>query len=219
MPVTLWEMVKGWLDPRTQNKIEFISSGPDINKRLLEFVDPDVLPEAFGGKAPNMHQQNLRPHTDFVHIPRSSAVKKQIFVPANSKLIVESYTLENNSDISIKIYHQVLSPSATAENPTVFAHVHKHTHGGYETMSNHECGRITQSHPEFKLIAEKEIKIAHSSASTTPDVTGHHYVVPTRTIFEFTTGSSPEEFIVTWNNTAMFVTRPLTFNLVVEHHH
>lgn len=209
-------MVKGWLDPRTQNKIEFISSGPDIHKRLSEFVEPEVLPEAFRGKAPNMHQQNLRPHTDFVHIPRSSAVKKQVIVPANSKITIESYTLENNCDISLKIYHKVLSSTGTSEHTTVFAHVHKHAHGGYETMSNHECGRILQTHPEFKLLAEKDIKMAHTAASTTPDITGHHYVIPTRTVYEFTTTTAAEEFIITWNNTAMLVTRPLTFNVVVE---
>lgn len=215
-------MVKGWLDPRTQNKIEFISPGPEVNKRLLEFVDPDVLPEAFGGKAFNMHQQNHRPHTDYVHIPRSSAVKKQIIVPANSKLAVETYTLENNCDISLKIYRKPLPVEATSViEHTVFTTTHsKHAH---DVISNYDCGRILNNFPTFQLLVEKDIKINHTANHPAPATTsdegnvgGHHYVTPTRTVFDFATSSTPEEYIVTWNNTAMFVTRPLTYNLIIE---
>lgn len=48
-----WSLIKGWLDPRTANKIEVISSRKVWTKRLLELVDEDQLPEDYGGKGPN----------------------------------------------------------------------------------------------------------------------------------------------------------------------
>lgn len=46
-----WRIIKGWLDPRTANKIEVISSKTAGEKRLLELVDADLLPSDYGGKA------------------------------------------------------------------------------------------------------------------------------------------------------------------------
>lgn len=47
-----WSLIKGWLDPRTSNKIEVISSRKQWTKRLLEYVDEDQLPADYGGKGP-----------------------------------------------------------------------------------------------------------------------------------------------------------------------
>lgn len=46
-----WKVIKGWLDPRTKNKIEIL--GPEKNwlPRLLEEVDEEQIPEMYGGKA------------------------------------------------------------------------------------------------------------------------------------------------------------------------
>jgi hypothetical protein len=44
-----WRLIKGWLDPRTANKIEVISSRSAYEKRLLELVDRDQLPSDYGG--------------------------------------------------------------------------------------------------------------------------------------------------------------------------
>lgn len=46
-----WLLIKGWLDPRTQAKIEVISSRAAGEKRLLELVDADQLPSDYGGTA------------------------------------------------------------------------------------------------------------------------------------------------------------------------
>lgn len=46
-----WRLIKGWLDPRTQAKIEVISSKAAGEKRLLELVDADQLPSDYGGTA------------------------------------------------------------------------------------------------------------------------------------------------------------------------
>lgn len=45
-----WRLIKGWLDPRTASKIEVISSRSTMEKRLLEFIDVEVLPSDYGGK-------------------------------------------------------------------------------------------------------------------------------------------------------------------------
>jgi len=218
MIVTLWEMVKGWLDPRTQNKIEFISPGPEVNKRLLEFIDPEELPEIFGGNAPNMHMINHRPHADYVHIPRSSAIKKHVTVPPNHKLTVETYTLETNCDITLKIFRKVHPANVPMDDSSsVFTNVSHHHQHNHETISNYDCGRILQTHAGFQLVTDKEIKIAHTQPAVTEGEIGHHYVAPTRLVYEYTTSATQgEEYIVTWNNTAMFVTRPLTYNLMID---
>ena len=51
-----WRLIKGWLDPRTANKIEVISSKNAVEKRLLELVDRDQLPEDYGGQGPNTNK-------------------------------------------------------------------------------------------------------------------------------------------------------------------
>ena len=51
-----WRLIKGWLDPRTANKIEVISGKAACEKRLLELVDTDQLPEDYGGRGPNTNK-------------------------------------------------------------------------------------------------------------------------------------------------------------------
>jgi hypothetical protein len=48
-----WSLIKGWLDPRTANKIEVISSRKQWEKALLDYVDIEQLPSDYGGKGPN----------------------------------------------------------------------------------------------------------------------------------------------------------------------
>ena len=50
-----WRLIKGWLDPRTVNKVEVISSKSAAEKRLLELVDTEQLPEDYGGTGPDTH--------------------------------------------------------------------------------------------------------------------------------------------------------------------
>jgi len=46
-----WKIVKGWLDPRTANKVEIFSSRSTGEKRLRELINDDQLPSDYGGKA------------------------------------------------------------------------------------------------------------------------------------------------------------------------
>jgi hypothetical protein len=51
-----WSLIKGWLDPRTANKIEVISSRKAWEKALLDYVDEDQLPSDYGGKGPDTQE-------------------------------------------------------------------------------------------------------------------------------------------------------------------
>jgi hypothetical protein len=46
-----WNIIKGWIDPRTAGKVELISSRKSWEARLRELVDEDQLPSDYGGKA------------------------------------------------------------------------------------------------------------------------------------------------------------------------
>ena len=50
---TSWKVIKGWLDPRTANKIEIIASRKTWEKKLLDFIDAKDLPSDYGGTAQN----------------------------------------------------------------------------------------------------------------------------------------------------------------------
>ena len=49
--MTSWDIVKRWLDPRTQAKIQIMGSGPDTTKKLLEYIPIENLPKSYGGNA------------------------------------------------------------------------------------------------------------------------------------------------------------------------
>lgn len=72
-----WKVIKGWLDARTANKIEIISSAKTWKKRLLELADPDQLPSDYGGTGPsstslileNASKQDVkRTHTEMLSV-------------------------------------------------------------------------------------------------------------------------------------------------------
>ena len=46
-----WKLIKGWLDPRTANKIELFSSTTAAQKKLRELIEHDQLPKDYGGSA------------------------------------------------------------------------------------------------------------------------------------------------------------------------
>lgn len=50
-----WSLIKGWLDPRTANKIEIISSQKATEKRLKELIEPDQIPKDYGGTGPSVN--------------------------------------------------------------------------------------------------------------------------------------------------------------------
>lgn len=55
-----WKIIKGFLDKRTQNKIEIFSSKTKATARLLELVDAEYLPKDYGGSADESHEIYMR---------------------------------------------------------------------------------------------------------------------------------------------------------------
>eukprot|EP00814_Leptocylindrus_danicus_P010949 CAMPEP_0116021984 /NCGR_PEP_ID=MMETSP0321-20121206/10717_1 /TAXON_ID=163516 /ORGANISM="Leptocylindrus danicus var. danicus, Strain B650" /LENGTH=436 /DNA_ID=CAMNT_0003492969 /DNA_START=137 /DNA_END=1447 /DNA_ORIENTATION=+ len=55
-----WKIIKGFLDKRTQNKIEIFSSKTKATARLLELVDAEYLPKDYGGDAEDSHKIYMR---------------------------------------------------------------------------------------------------------------------------------------------------------------
>ena len=56
-------MIRSWLDPRTQQKIEIVPQ-TDSLKRLHELIALEYLPPEYGGTAPDLYYE--KPDTDYV---------------------------------------------------------------------------------------------------------------------------------------------------------
>ena len=89
-----WNIIKGWIDPRTAGKIELISSRKSWEARLRELVDVDQLPSDYGWKgmattetlAKDAPEGVLKQHHDLVHVRASG--HSTVEVPAGGSLHV-----------------------------------------------------------------------------------------------------------------------------------
>jgi hypothetical protein len=92
-----WKLIKGWIDQRTANKIEIISSKSAWKKRLLELVDEDQLPSDYGGKSENTNVSLMkeapggmsRQHTELVTIRKHAS--HTFDVAAGEKVSISVY--------------------------------------------------------------------------------------------------------------------------------
>ena len=80
----MWDALKGWLDPRTQAKIEFVRTGPDTSRKLLEFIEPAHLPRAYGGLGASSY--TCKEQAELLHVPRGGHLAKSVTVPATHKV-------------------------------------------------------------------------------------------------------------------------------------
>eukprot|EP00571_Detonula_confervacea_P011762 CAMPEP_0172299760 /NCGR_PEP_ID=MMETSP1058-20130122/1987_1 /TAXON_ID=83371 /ORGANISM="Detonula confervacea, Strain CCMP 353" /LENGTH=462 /DNA_ID=CAMNT_0013009315 /DNA_START=16 /DNA_END=1404 /DNA_ORIENTATION=- len=93
-----WNIIKGWIDPRTAGKIELISGRKTWEARLRELVDEDQLPSDYGGKgmattdtlAKEAPEGVMKQHHELVHV-RSSG-HSTVDVPEGGSLEVTVYT-------------------------------------------------------------------------------------------------------------------------------
>jgi len=77
----MWDVLKGWLDPRTQAKIEIMRAGSDSSNKLLEFISSDQLPRAYGGSGDTAYCScRDADSADFVHIPRGGHLSRSVLV-------------------------------------------------------------------------------------------------------------------------------------------
>mmetsp|Transcript_30203 Transcript_30203/g.63276 ORF Transcript_30203/g.63276 Transcript_30203/m.63276 type:complete len:450 (-) Transcript_30203:150-1499(-) len=93
-----WNVIKGWIDPRTAGKIELISSRKSWEARLRELVDVDQLPSDYGGKAiPTTETLRkeapdgvMQQHHELIHV-RSSG-HTVVDIPAVGAMEVKVFT-------------------------------------------------------------------------------------------------------------------------------
>lgn len=86
---TTWQVVKRWLDPRTQMKIEFVDSGERGKARLLEFISPENLPRAYGGTAPDLHLKQDR--TGYLQLGRTKHHSLQVDLQPKETLHLDTF--------------------------------------------------------------------------------------------------------------------------------
>jgi hypothetical protein len=186
LAVTTWEIVRRWLDPRTQAKIEILAPGAESTSRLLEFINADQLPASYGGTCPHDYCTVL-PHSDFITISRSSSMKHSIEVEPHKKVIIESYT--NEGEMNIEIYSAVGAINSLNSSPKA-----------------QRKGSISGSHDSLVPNGGSvQLQCEHIKASG----------APLRKIYTYTTGDEVKTFTVIWSNPAKLVSRSLTYCMTV----
>jgi hypothetical protein len=96
----VWGVVKGWLDARTRNKIEIVSSAEASLKRLRDFIPEDQIPAEYGGPAPPLYAP--KPNCEFIWIGRSSEHSMEVCVPAGSSVTIDSYVVDGAIEFSVE---------------------------------------------------------------------------------------------------------------------
>ncbi len=187
-----WEIVRRWLDPRTQAKVEILSAGAETNRRLLDFVSPENVPRSYGGTGPEFYVPV--PHAEYLTIPRGSMVRKLIEVEAQHSLTVDSYLLDG--DLVKEVY-------------SVPHNVHHQHQSHHQIQPSHEVlSYSTTSHRPSGKEALNHLRLPMRAASS--DLSG-----PTRELHRFSAGDQKRVFTVIWSNTAKLVGRQLTYCLSV----
>eukprot|EP00968_Pinguiococcus_pyrenoidosus_P005440 scaffold349_cov244-Pinguiococcus_pyrenoidosus.AAC.2 len=59
MLLTVWSVIKRWLPPRTQDKIQLLGSRKDWEPVLRRYIDDKYIPEIYGGTGPNNEHEAL----------------------------------------------------------------------------------------------------------------------------------------------------------------
>lgn len=121
-----WNIIKGWIDPRTAGKIELISSRKNWEARLREVIDEDQLPSDYGGKGTSTTQTLasdapegvLKQQHDLVHVRTSGHAT--VDVPKGGSLHVTVFT-RSITEVTISIVDEtnkskVYSPGVSVKH-------------------------------------------------------------------------------------------------------
>eukprot|EP01032_Pedospumella_encystans_P009300 gene9300-10960_t len=114
LAVKTWDIVKGWFDSRTQSKIEILGSGPEMNEKLLTYINADVLPVKYGGTAPDW--TSARPLAEYLSLNRTSDARREVTVPPGHTLYVETFVPAG--EVFVEVYVPDNHTSSTAPPPT-----------------------------------------------------------------------------------------------------
>lgn len=83
-----WKIIKGWIDPRTANKVAVLGPRSSWEPKLLEYIDAEQLPSDYGGTGPNtqdtMEKEGFkgdlkRLHTELLSIRSSDSTTFNIY--------------------------------------------------------------------------------------------------------------------------------------------
>ena len=99
LAVQTWSVVKRWLDPRTQSKIEILGTGPETITKLQELVPLEYLPTQYGGMVENYFK--VKDNVEALPVPRNGKLIKEFTVPAKKKFSIDSYVSEGQIDIMV----------------------------------------------------------------------------------------------------------------------
>jgi hypothetical protein len=105
LTVGLWNLIKGWLDPCTQAKIEILSPGAQSLNRLRDYVDVNILPTCYGGNGSPFHTP--KPDTEMLSVPRGGHMRKTVSVPAGHQLLLDSYVAEGTIEFCAAVVDTV----------------------------------------------------------------------------------------------------------------
>ena len=201
--VTTWEIVRRWLDPRTQAKIEILGSGPENNKKLLQYIDPEHLPKKYGGTARDWVSSRPVCVTEFVQLARLTEVKKVVSVPAGQTLYVDSYVTEGEIELEVYIAPMQFPPSLASDSVTS---------GEASPPIAGNSGKVSGSTSKWKAEADDLVQLCKMTlvrpeAQSTPFRVIQDYANPTNDTMTFT---------VKWYNQASIYARPLVLNIFTQ---
>lgn len=188
----MWEMVKSWLDPRTQQKIEIMRpDGAKQSDRLLQFVSPEHLPVRFGGTRAEF--MITRKNTVYLSVGRSSVIRKFMFVPVGHRIIIDSYLTDG--ELIFDAHSRPIKFTSYDETTKIYPEEH-------ESVSNSEHNKFIQGTTNLTLLTHHEMK-------------GPGEKKPRRFLLEFEANECDLHVVVSWSNNARMVTRPLVYSLCV----
>mmetsp|Transcript_5621 Transcript_5621/g.10905 ORF Transcript_5621/g.10905 Transcript_5621/m.10905 type:complete len:440 (-) Transcript_5621:157-1476(-) len=160
-----WNIIKGWIDPRTAGKIELISNRKNWEARLRELVDVDQLPSDYGGKgmattatlASDVPKGVMKQKHELVHVRTSGS--SSVEVPAGGSLHVTVFT-RSQTEVIISVVDETSKSKVYAEGVSV-----KHT-GGSGDNDKPTSVVITKEHIKGPVKAKIKIQSKGGRFST-----------------------------------------------------
>lgn len=202
LAVSTWGLVKGWLDERTQNKIEFVPQGPQTTQRLLEFIEPHFLPVSYGGEGPEFFEP--KPHTDFVTVHRGATLSRTVLLEPNQRLVVDSYL--GDSDMRVEMLAHSLSDADISK-------IGKSKNSNSNCNSNNGNSLVVRRPSKDGMLRSKDSKpVTVADVHVKPRVDKTQ--PPSRVLLTVATDAQEhKEIQINWHNPARLNSRALVYSI------
>jgi hypothetical protein len=203
---SVWMMIRSWLDPRTQDKIELLGSGPKMHARLLEFISPENLPTKYGGTAPDLYPQ--AEHMEYVSVPANGRHAYSIFVPAGRVLKVDTYASDGAFDVTVNYNPNNSMSTNEKSTPTTAAAavpVHNAKVNVGATTTSTGASKQTELAEGAKIVLSYVAEKAEGSCTD-----------PVRTMKRVHSAKEDRYYTVSWGNRCSKAARHVVFVLTVE---